>query len=206
MDGDRHARTEAHDRGAVRSNARPCVAVSAHGRPRTPGRRSTAPGVKCRMSIRPNGPAASEYVGPSSCGRSAVTGLACAETRGHNSTLETTRAPFENGPYRVPHIAHQAQRGGVPPNAGRMALLSPGSHRWWRWPPAGDSVAAGGHVLVTTDTAALEPLAVPLVGGDVAWMDAVEQGSCLVDDHFFVDSARHQLILQGVTAVGGRWW
>ena len=25
------------------------------------------------------------------------------------------------GPYRVPHIAHQAQRGGVPPNAGSVA-------------------------------------------------------------------------------------
>ena len=34
------------------------------------------------------------------------------------TTASTPFRPRGNGPYRVPHIAHQAQRGGVPPNAG----------------------------------------------------------------------------------------
>ena len=48
--------------------------------------------------------------------------------------------PSGNGPYRVPHIAHQAQRGGVPPNAG-TAL------------PVGDP--AGGSLDLKSDTSLL---------------------------------------------------
>ena len=44
----------------------------------------------------------------------------------------------------------------------------------------------------------LDRLAVPLNGGDIVGLDAVEQAPCLVDDNFFADAAGHQLGRQGV--------